>query len=163
MLKMKEIHYFDLQLTVNGQSISRKIPTHLRLLDFLRDELHLTGTKEVCGEGECGACTVILDGVTVDSCLIFAVEAQGSRVTTIEGLGEKDHLTDLQQAFIDTHAVQCGYCIPGMILTGEQILRNRKQPSREEIKADLSGNICRCTGYQKIVDAIELAGRKTDK
>jgi len=160
---MKEIHYFDLQLTVNGQSISRKIPTHLRLLDFLRDELHLTGTKEVCGEGECGACTVILDGVTVDSCLIFAVEAQGSRVTTIEGLGEKDHLTDLQQAFIDTHAVQCGYCIPGMILTGEQILRNRKQPSREEIKADLSGNICRCTGYQKIVDAIELAGRKTDK
>ncbi|NOZ07650.1 MAG: (2Fe-2S)-binding protein [FCB group bacterium] len=159
MLSVSNTDYFDLELTVNGTPVRRRIPTHLRLLDFLREELGLTGTKEVCGEGECGACTVLLDGLTVDACLIFAVETHGMEITTIEGLSRNGNLTPLQQAFIDHHSVQCGFCIPGMILSGEQMLRDHEQLTREEIRQDLSGNICRCTGYQKIVDAIESVSR----
>lgn len=162
-MRVAKSHYFDLELTVNGKPVRRRIPTHLRLLDFIRQDLGLTGTKEVCGEGECGACTVLLDGLTVDACLILAVEAHHSELTTIEGVSRDGSLTPLQQAFIDFHSVQCGYCIPGMILSGEQILRNRKEFTREEIRRDLSGNICRCTGYQKIVDAIESVGREQNK
>ncbi|MCF7823004.1 MAG: (2Fe-2S)-binding protein [Candidatus Marinimicrobia bacterium] len=149
---------FNLSLTVNGEVVEREIVTHLRLLDFLRDELRLTGTKEVCGEGECGACTIIMDGKTVNSCLILAVEAHGHEIITIEGLANMDELTDLQRSFEDHHAVQCGYCIPGMVLTGEKLLDRNPHPTREEIKHELSGNICRCTGYHKIIDAIEHAG-----
>ncbi len=154
-----QIEYFHLELTVNGRQVHREIPTDLRLLDFIRDHLNLTGTKEVCGEGECGACTVIMDGQTVNSCLIFAVEAHQSEIITIENLAEKGELTELQQAFIDHHSVQCGYCIPGMVLSGVQILKDHPDPSREDITADLAGNICRCTGYQKIVDAIQFTGK----
>lgn len=145
---------FDIELTVNNQRITHSIPTHLRLLDFLRNELNLTGAKEVCAEGECGACTVIMDGKIVNSCLVFAVEANGSEITTIEGIGKADELSELQQAFVDYHSVQCGYCIPGMILAGEQLLKDNQNATEEEIKQGIAGNICRCTGYTKIIDAV---------
>ena len=161
MLHHPRPHTFKLSLTVNGQRIEREVATHLRLLDFLRNDLDLTGAKEVCGAGECGACTVIMDGQTVNSCLVLAVEAQGREITTIEGLADIQELTGLQQSFEDHHAVQCGYCIPGMVLSGEKLLERNPHPSREEIKYELAGNICRCTGYHKIVDAIENAGKQS--
>ncbi len=159
MLYTEDIEYFDLIVNVNGCEARRRVPTHRRLLDFLRDDLRLTGTKEVCGEGECGACTVIMDGETVNSCLILSAEAHGSRIVTIEGLSAIHNRTDLQQAFIDRHAVQCGYCIPGMVLSAEQLKHGQNQLDREKIKQGLAGNICRCTGYHKIVDAVEQTGR----
>ncbi len=142
------------ELTVNNKRSFHSIPTHLRLLDFLRDELNLTGAKEVCAEGECGACTVIMDGKIVNSCLVLAVEANGSEITTIEGIGKENELSELQQAFVDHHSVQCGYCIPGMILAGEQLLIDNPNATEKEIKQGISGNICRCTGYTKIIDAV---------
>jgi len=148
------IHYQTVSMTVNGKAVQRNVPTQQRLLDFLRNELDLTGTKEVCGEGECGACTIFLNGKTVNSCLIFTVEADGSEIVTIEGLGLEDKLTKLQQAFVDYHAVQCGYCIPGMIMSGEYLLESNPRPGIEEVREALAGNICRCTGYQKIVTAV---------
>ncbi len=160
MLHHHKPHTFKLEVTINGELIQREVPTHLRLLDFLRDDLRLTGTKEVCGEGECGACTVILNGQTVNSCLILAVETHGGYVITIEGLADTQELTAMQKSFEDHHAVQCGYCIPGMVLTGEKLLERNPHPTRDEIKYELSGNICRCTGYHKIVDAIEGAADK---
>jgi len=160
MLHHSSPEMFKLSVSVNGKPIEREVVTHLRLLDFLRDDLGLTGTKEVCGEGECGACTIILNGKTVNSCLILAVETHRQEIITIEGLADTRELTELQQAFEDHHAVQCGYCIPGMVLTGEKLLERNPHPSRDNIKYELSGNICRCTGYHKIVDAIEKA---TDK
>ena len=147
--------YFNLEVTINGEKIRRMVLTHLRLLDFLRDELGLTGTKDVCSEGECGACTVFMDGETVNSCLIFAVEAHGSNLITIEGIADQSRLNELQKAFVNYHSVQCGYCIPGIILSAEQIIKDSKNPNREDIKEGLVGNICRCTGYQKIIDAVE--------
>jgi len=144
----------DIELTVNNNNITKSIPTHLRLLDFLRNDLNLTGAKEVCAEGECGACTVIMDGKIVNSCLVLAVEADGSEVTTIEGIGKDKGLSELQQAFVDYHSVQCGYCIPGMILSGEQLLKDNPNATETEIKEGISGNICRCTGYTKVIDAV---------
>jgi len=161
MLHHPHPHSFNLKLTVNGLELEREIETHVRLLDFLRDELDLTGAKEVCGEGECGACTVIMDGSTVNSCLILAVEAHGRHILTIEGLADNSELTTMQKSFEDQHAVQCGYCIPGMVLTGEKLLERNAQPNRDDVKYELSGNICRCTGYHKIIDAIEKAGDDT--
>ncbi len=146
--------YNKIELTVNNKHIVHTIPTYLRLLDFLRNELNLTGAKEVCAEGECGACTVIMDGKIVNSCLVLAVEADGSEITTIEGIGKADELSELQQAFVDYHSVQCGYCIPGMILAGEQLLKDNPNAKEKEIKQGISGNICRCTGYTKIIDAV---------
>ncbi len=159
MIYVEHPDYYSISLTVNGEVIEKTVPSHMRLLDFLRAELNLTGSKEVCAEGECGACTILMDGKTVNSCLILAVEAEGSVISTIEGYSSGDRLTKLQQAFVDHHSVQCGYCIPGMVLIGEQILENHPSPSRETIQNELAGNICRCTGYQKIVDAIEAVGR----
>ncbi|MFQ6610507.1 MAG: (2Fe-2S)-binding protein [Fidelibacterota bacterium] len=153
---------YEISLTVNGKSIQKRIPSHLMLVDFLRHTLDLTGTKEVCGEGECGACTIILNEKIVDSCLVFAVEADGAKITTIEGISDRKTLTKLQQAFIDYHSVQCGYCIPGMILSGEHLLKEDPHPSRDAIKSVLAGNICRCTGYHKILDAIRFAHREDD-
>ncbi len=155
MLYTNDIEYFDLVVTVNGKEVCQRVPTHQRLLDFLRDDLHLTGTKEVCGEGECGACTVILNGKTVNSCLILAVEAHGSQIVTIEGLSIDNHLNDLQQAFIDRHAVQCGYCIPGMVLSVEQLHPEKNQSGQLNTKQALAGNICRCTGYHKIFEVVK--------
>jgi len=150
-----------IKVNVNGQTVSADISSELRLLDFLRYELDLTGAKEVCGEGECGACTVVLDGITVNSCLVLAVEVDGAEITTIEGLSKNGSLNEMQNAFVEHHSVQCGYCIPGMVLSGEQIIKDHEQPLRDTIKEDLSGNICRCTGYQKIVNAIETVANQS--
>ncbi len=159
MLKPHSQTSFELKVTINGELIERSINTHIRLLDFLRDELRLTGTKEVCGEGECGACNVLLDGKIVNSCLIFAVETNNRSIITIEGIASEDKLSRLQEAFISKHSVQCGFCIPGMIIAGESILAENPNPDRTEIQRGLAGNICRCTGYQKIIDAVESVGK----
>ncbi len=152
---------YPISVMVNGNKVQADVPAGLILLDFLRNNLNLTGAKEVCGEGECGACTIVLDGKTVNSCLILAVEANGKKLMTIEGLSQGKILNEMQKAFVDHHSVQCGYCIPGMVLSGEQIIKDHGKPDRKTIREDLSGNICRCTGYQKIVDAIEAVGNKT--
>ena len=159
LVRPEESETFELEITVNGLPVKRKIENHIRLLDFLRDECGLTGTKEVCGEGECGACTVILDSKAVNSCLIFAIEAHRSKITTIEGLTLKNGLDNVQQAFVDHHAVQCGYCIPGMIISGVTHLEDEKNNDRNDISIALAGNICRCTGYHKIIDAVYAAGK----
>jgi aerobic-type carbon monoxide dehydrogenase small subunit (CoxS/CutS family) len=146
-----------IRLTLNGQPVSVQAPANASLLTVLRDHLNLTGTKEGCGVGECGACSVLLDGRLVNSCLTLAAQASGRNVTTIEGIrGADGGPNDLQQAFIDQGAVQCGYCIPGMVLAGEALLATNPQPTRKEIRQAIAGNLCRCTGYQQIVDAIEV-------
>lgn len=151
-------------LSVNGKSYEVAIEPRQSLLQVLREELHLTGTKEGCSEGECGACTVLLDGKTVDSCLIFGLEAEGSKVITIEGLsdglGSHEALHPVQQAFIEHGGAQCGFCTPGMILAAKALLEQTPNPSTEEIRWGLSGNLCRCTGYAKIVEAIQAAAQQ---
>jgi len=146
-------------LTVNGTPYEVAIEPRQSLLQLLREELHLTGTKEGCSEGECGACTVLIDGKTVDSCLIFALEAQGREVTTIEGLAQGDQLHPVQKAFAEYGAVQCGFCTPGMILAAKALLDSNPHPTELEIRQGISGNLCRCTGYVKIVEAIQAAAR----
>jgi len=161
MLVSESKDFQKIELTVNNQKITSEISTSLRLLDFIRNELDLTGAKEVCAEGECGACTVIMDGKIVNSCLVLAVESDGAVIITIEGIGKENELSGLQQAFVDYHSVQCGYCIPGMILAGEQLVKDNPKATIDEIKYGISGNICRCTGYTKIIDAV--ASLTTDK
>lgn len=147
--------------TLNNKLVTVDAPSGLNLLTILRDYLHLTGTKEGCGIGECGACSVLLDGRLVNSCLVYAQQVDGRKVVTIEGIrGEDGGPNDLQQAFIDQGAVQCGFCTPGMILAGEALLSENPAPNRQEIREAISGNLCRCTGYQQIVDAIEIVARK---
>ena len=148
-------------LTVNGTLYEVAIEPRQSLLQLLREELHLTGTKEGCSEGECGACTVLLDGQTVDSCLIFALEAQGRDVTTIEGLAQGDQLHPVQKAFAEYGAVQCGFCTPGMILSARALLTENPAPSAHDVREALAGNLCRCTGYVKIVDAVLAVARGT--
>lgn len=145
----------NVTLTVNGISSTREVEAHTRLIDLLRDELRLTGTKEGCGQGECGSCTVIMDGKTVNSCLILAPQADGRDIMTIEGLGTPEKLHPLQESFIRKGAVQCGYCTPGLLLSAYHLLQINPQPDREEIKEGIAGNLCRCTGYVKILEAIE--------
>lgn len=149
-----------IKLTINGKKREVETTPSTRLLDLLRDDLHLTGTKEGCGKGECGACTVIMNGEIVASCLVLAPQADGAVITTIEGIGDDEHLDPVQEAFIETGAVQCGFCIPGMILATKKLLEKDSHPDEEEIKRGISGNLCRCTGYQKIFDAVKLAGDK---
>jgi len=143
-----------LDLVVNGAA--RSVETHpaKRLLDVLREECGLTGTKEGCGEGECGACTVLLDGKAVNSCLVLCVEAEGHEVTTVEGLSAAGP-TDLQEEFLNAGAVQCGFCIPGQVVSAEYLLRTNPSPDETEIREALSGNLCRCAGYQRIVRAVQ--------
>jgi carbon-monoxide dehydrogenase small subunit len=147
-------------LTVNGQKREVDVKPHTRLLDLLREDLGLTGTKEGCGKGECGACTVIMNNKVVASCLVLAPQADGAEIQTVEGLSGKDKLHPIQKSFIETGAVQCGFCIPGMIMSSKKLLDDNINPTKEEIKRGLSGNICRCTGYVKIIDAVEEASRK---
>jgi len=142
---------------INGQEKTIESTPSTRLLDLIRDDLHLTGTKEGCGKGECGACTVIMNGELVASCLVLAPQADGAVITTIEGIGSGGHLDPIQEAFVETGAVQCGFCTPGMILAAKKLLEENLHPDEEEIKRGISGNLCRCTGYQKIFDAIKLA------
>ncbi len=144
-----------IKLIVNQKKYSLFVSPKLRLIDLLRDQLGLTGSKEGCGEGECGACTVIMDGETVLSCMVLAAQANGSKILTIEGLGEAGNLTPLQKSFIEHGAVQCGFCTPAMILSAKALLDKNPNPSEAEIKEAISGNICRCTGYKKIINAIK--------
>jgi len=149
---------------VNGKQVKLDIPQDLRLIDVLRDYLGLTGTKEGCGEGECGACTVLIDGEPYNSCLLFALQVQNRNILTIEGLASYNKLHPLQESFLEHGAVQCGYCTPGMLLTAKALLDKNPKPTREEIKVAISGNLCRCTGYKKIVDAISaVAGKGVDR
>jgi aerobic-type carbon monoxide dehydrogenase small subunit (CoxS/CutS family) len=141
--------------TLNGQQTKIAVEPNLLLVDMLRDRLGLTGTKIGCGEGDCGACTVLLDGKTVNSCLILALQVDGHSVLTVEGLGNYDKLHPLQAAFIAEGAVQCGFCTPGMLLSAKALLDENPQPTRQEIAKQISGNLCRCTGYAKIINAIE--------
>jgi aerobic-type carbon monoxide dehydrogenase small subunit (CoxS/CutS family) len=154
---MKKI---SLNISVNGEKHSLKIDPNLRLLDLLRDELRLTGTKEGCGIGECGACTVLLDGNPVNSCLVLAGQCEGKNVLTIEGLKRGEKLHPLQRAFMDGGAVQCGFCTPGMILSAQSLLDRNPRPTEEEIQEAISGNLCRCTGYRQIVEAIKAAAEQ---
>ena len=142
---------------VNGQEREVIIEPHMLLIDVLRDELGLTGTKYACGAGDCGACTVLIDGRPSFSCLTLAVTAKGKSILTIEGVAEGNELHPIQQAFVDQGAVQCGFCTPGMILATKALLDEKPEPNRDEIKTALAGNLCRCTGYVKIVDAVEAA------
>ena len=143
------------QLRVNGQLVVREIPDNRLLVDFLRYDLNLTGTKEGCSVGVCGACTVLLDGQPVSSCIVLAVMADGCEVTTIEGLAQDDRLHPLQQAFIEYGGFQCGICTPGQIMAAKALLDVNSRPSKEEIQTWMMGNLCRCTGYYKIVESIQ--------
>ncbi len=149
----KEIAVFR----VNGREYDVIIEPHMLLIDVLRDQLGFTGTKYACGAGDCGACTVLIDGKPCFSCLTLAVTAKGKSIVTIEGVADGNELDPLQQAFVDRGAVQCGFCTPGMILSAKALLDENPDPSREDIKLALAGNLCRCTGYVKIVDAVETA------
>jgi carbon-monoxide dehydrogenase small subunit len=150
----------DIQLTVNRDVVRSQVPSRLLLLDFIRDELQLGGTHAGCEHGACGACTILLDGEPVRSCLLLAAQADGSQVTTIEGLADGPNLHPMQQAFWDAHGLQCGFCTPGMILTSVALLAENAAPTEEEIRTALSGNICRCTGYVNIVKAVQLAAER---
>ena len=142
---------------LNGKEVSMAVDPEVTLLHLLREELFLTGTKEGCGSGECGACTVLMDGIAVNSCLVFAPQINGTEILTIESLEHDGKLDRLQQSFIDHHAVQCGFCTPGMLMSAKALLLKNPHPSQEEIKIALSGNLCRCTGYQNIIAAVEGA------
>lgn len=150
-----EARTYPLTMTVNGHSVTVEIDVDELLVDVLRDRLGLIGTKVGCNEGECGACTVIMDGDPVLSCLIPALRAEGRQIITIEGLSDGDTLHPLQQAFVEHGAVQCGYCIPGFIMSAKALLDVNPHPNREQIKEAIAGNLCRCTGYVKIIEAIE--------
>jgi len=152
-----------IEFTCNGEMKRADVPADMRAIDLIRDVLGLTGTKEGCGRGECGACTILLDGKPVSSCLLYAPKLNGRKVQTIEGITEKDgKLSPIQEAFIEEGAVQCGFCTPGMILSSKALLEKNPYPSDEEIEEAISGNICRCTGYTKIIKAIKSVSDKMD-
>ena len=150
----------DVAVTVNGVHYERKVEPRMLLSDFLRYSLSLTGTHIGCEHGVCGACTILFDEQPVRSCLMFAVQAHGHEIQTVEGLGTIDNLHPLQQAFQDAHGLQCGFCTPGFLMTLLPFLENNPDPSEEEIRAVISGNLCRCTGYQHIIDAVKLAAER---
>lgn len=149
-----------LRLTINGLAREVAAPANRTLLDLLREDLDLTGTKHGCGEGDCGACTVLLDGEPVNACLILAAEVEGREVTTIEGLAGGAVLHPVQQAFVDLGAVQCGYCTPGMVLVAAALVAGNPSPTESDVRRAISGNFCRCTGYQKIVEAVMTASER---
>ncbi len=152
---MTEVHFI-----LNGKPVSCQVPAGEVLTDTIRNRFRLTGTKKACGTGDCGACTVLLDGVAVRSCILLTAMVEGREVTTIEGVGSMGNLHPVQQAFVDAGAVQCGFCTPGMVLTAIALLNEDPNPSEEKIRRALSGNLCRCTGYEKIIDAVQLAAAR---
>lgn len=151
---------YDVRITVNGERYEARVPASLTLLRMLREVLHLTGTKEGCSIGECGACSVILDGKLINACMVLAVECDGSSVRTIEGEGALDKLSDLQQAFVDNHALQCGFCTPGMLMAARELLERNPDPTDDEIVEAMAGQICRCTGYETAIAAVRKVARK---
>jgi aerobic carbon-monoxide dehydrogenase small subunit len=150
----------DIRLTINGEAVARRVSARQNLVDFLREELGLAGTRAGCEHGVCGACTVRVDGANVRGCLVFAAQLNGARVDTIEGLSESGEIADLQAAFHARNALQCGFCTAGMLVAAAELLRDTPAPSRDEIRDYLSGNYCRCTGYHAIVDAIETVAQQ---
>jgi len=159
MVVKKPVTY-TISMRVNRSDYAVSVEAHHTLLSVLRDELDITGPKECCGVGECGACTVLLNGRAVNSCLVLAVEANGSEITTIEGLGGEDRLSTMQQAFIDAGAVQCGFCTPGMIMAAQYLIDHNPHPTEEEVRNGLAGNLCRCTGYARIIAAVLTVANK---
>lgn len=155
---LKEINF-----TVNDELVTLNVPVNRTLLQVLREDLFLTGTKEGCDAGECGACTVMVDGKPINSCLTLAVEVDGKNVLTVEGLAKNGELHPLQQAFVDVGAVQCGFCTPGMVMSAKFVLDEMVNPTEEQIRTGIEGNICRCTGYDRIVKAIKLASERMQK
>ena len=151
--------FHEVAITVNGEEVRERIDARKTLVDFLREDLALTGSHVGCEHGVCGACSVRVDGAVVRGCLMLAVQCDGARVDTIEGVADTDEIADLQQAFITRNALQCGYCTPGMLLAAQELLACGGIPSREQIRMHLSGNYCRCTGYQAIVDAVEAVAQ----
>ncbi len=149
----------QVKLTVNGTLYELSVQPWETLVEVIRDNLGLTGTKEGCGLGECGACTVIMDGKTVNSCLVLATEANGKQITTIEGLADDDKLHPIQEAFIEYGGLQCGFCTPGMIMSAKALLGENPSPDDEEIRRGIAGNLCRCTGYTKIIESIKVAAK----
>ena len=149
-----------IQLTVNGKQEKVQVPDHLSLLRLLRETLALTGTKNGCEAGECGACTVLMNGEPVNSCMVLAVECEGAQIDTIEGLTEMGVLDDLQDAFIEKNAIQCGFCTPGMLISAYALLQRNPHPSVEQVQEALVGNLCRCTGYESIIDAVLDAAQR---
>jgi carbon-monoxide dehydrogenase small subunit len=159
----REVQRVVLALQLNGEEIQVLVPVHKTLLEVLREDLGLTGTKHGCELGECGTCTVLVEGTPQLSCLVLPIQLEGRRVTTIEGLAQGSHLHPLQETFAELGAAQCGYCTPGMLLAGAALLQSNRHPTRTEIREALAGNLCRCTGYSKIVEAVELsAARASD-
>ena len=148
-------HALDITLTVNGAQVSRRVAPRMHLVDFLREELGLTGSHVACEHGVCGACTLRVDGEIVRGCLMLAVQANGCRVETVEGLSDTKELAKLQKAFHERNALQCGFCTPGMLMAAQDLVKKKAKVTRDEIREHISGNYCRCTGYQAIVDAIE--------
>lgn len=150
----------DVEITVNSKKYNLKVESQERLLDTIRKQLKLTGTKEGCSVGECGACTVIVDDKAVNSCMVLTAQIDGSEIITVEGLESKKGLSPLQRAFVDKQAIQCGFCTPGMLMSALALLKKNPRPNRYEIKTALEGNLCRCTGYQQIIEAVETAARE---
>ena len=144
----------EIELTVNGRPARAEVPVDMSALDMLRDVLSFTGTKYACGEGECGACTILVDGESYNSCLMYAVELEGREIVTIEGLRTSDGLDPMQEAFVDYGAIQCGYCMPGMIMQAKYLVEQKPDLTLDELKRGLEGNVCRCTGYTKVFDAV---------
>jgi carbon-monoxide dehydrogenase small subunit len=153
----------EVRVTVNSRAYERRVPARMLLVDFLRDELRLTGTHVGCDTGHCGACTVMVDGHAVKSCAMFAAQVDGAEVITVEGLASDGHLSSLQESFRRAHGLQCGFCTPGILLAAHELLANNPKPTEMEIRAGISGNLCRCTGYQNIVKAVAEAARAAGK
>ena len=158
--RVSRLKSVSITFTLNDKTVSVAVDAKEILIDTLRESFGLTGTKKACGTGDCGACTVLIDGKAVRSCILLTATVAGKKVLTIEGLGDEEHIHPIQQAFVDAGAVQCGYCTPGMILTAKALLDKNPKPSEDEIKEAISGNLCRCTGYTKIVKAITQAAQK---
>lgn len=150
---------YDVSFLLNGQAVQVAVDATATLLDTLREQCHVTSPKKGCGTGDCGACTVLLDGHPVNSCLVLTVTVQGKEITTVEGIGDSENLHPVQQAFYDHYASQCGFCSPGMVLVAKSLLDRNPNPTREEVREAISGNLCRCTGYVKIIDAILAAAQ----